>query len=94
MIKKVMCIILIYFFIKEISIITVLLIIMINRESNDILNTEKSWMGNRIMNFSMRPKILFCTPSKPIKGNLFSVMYYNKVFDLTYLKIFLGIDKF
>jgi hypothetical protein len=51
-------------------------------------------MGNRIINFSMRPKILFYTPSKPIKGNLFSIMYYNKVFDLTYLKVFLGVDKF
>jgi hypothetical protein len=66
MIKKVICIILIYFFIKEISIILVLLIIMINKESNDILNTERSW----IMNFSIRPKTLFYTPSKPIKGNL------------------------
>jgi hypothetical protein len=39
---------------------------MINKESNDILNTERSW----IMNFSIRPKTLFYTPSKPIKGNL------------------------
>ena len=89
-----MCIILICFFIKEISIITVLLIIIINKESNDILNTEKSWVGDRIMNFSMKPKILYKTPSKPIKGNLFSILYYNKVFDLTYLKIFFGVDKF
>jgi hypothetical protein len=88
------CIVLIFFFIKEISIIFILLLIMINKESDDILNTKRSWMGNRIMNFSMRPKILYCTPSKPIKGNLFSIMYYNKVFDLTYLKIFLGVDKF
>lgn len=84
----------IYTTIKLISLILLILYYLVNKESENILNKEKYDTKEWAYNYCIRPKKLYIRPEHVPIGSMLYAIYWNKVFDLTYLKIILGRDKF
>ncbi len=83
-----------FFFIKTIVIVFAFIIFIINKESENILNISKYDNENWVNNYTIRPKKIYITPYDMPIGTLIYTIYWNKVFDLTYLKILIGRDYF
>lgn len=83
---KIILLSLTYFTIKLISFFYLCILILINEESKKILNKKE--------NICIRPKIISETSDKMPIGTILYNIYWNKVFNLTYMKIMIGQDKF
>lgn len=60
---------------------------MVNYESNKIINKKTYFTGERYTNFSIKPKTMDELPENIELGTLFYCIYWNLVFDLTYIKL-------
>lgn len=87
MIVKTLVIIIIINFIKAIGLLISIILWLINKESEDILKTKRE-------NICIRPTIFIEMPETMTISSLMHNKYKNKVFDLTYMKILLGRDRF
>lgn len=91
---KIISIGLTFFLIKFITFLFVLLFILINKESEDILNCNKNDSEDRIGNYSIKPINYYFVPDDLPIGTLLYNKYWNEVFNLTYLKIKIGRKNF
>ena len=91
---KIISIGLTFFLIKLITFLFILLFILINKESENILNCNKNDSENRIGNYSIKPINCYFMPDDLPIGTLLYNKYWNEVFNLTYLKIKIGRKKF
>lgn len=84
-----------YLLIKSLSIIYLTINFIINKESEEILNKKFFKIDeNRWTNYCIRPKKINTTDEDMPIGTILYKIYYNKVFNLTYIKILLGREKF
>lgn len=78
------------FYIKFISFLYILIILLANYESNKIINQKTYNTGLRYTNYVIRPKILDEVPKDVKIGTILYTAYWNLVFDITYSKIIYG----
>ena len=91
---KIISIGLAFFLIKFITFLFIMIFILINKESEDILSTEKYDCEDRVGNYSFRPINIFSTPDELPIATMLYYKYWNEVFNLTYLKIVIGRKNF
>ncbi len=94
MIIKTILIGIIFFTIKSIIILTLFIFYLINKESNNILNSTKYDSEIRKGNYELRPINFYTTPNDLPIGTIIYYKYWNEVFNLTYLKILSGHENF
>jgi len=79
---KIYIITIIWVIIKLIGLILILILFFINKESEHILKKKE--------NYCVRPIEFYMTPEDLPISTILYYAYWNKVFDLTYFKIFVG----
>ena len=94
MIIKSFLITLVFLIIKSITILILIIILLINKESEDILNCDKNDSEDRKGNYFLRPITLFSTPDDLPIATMLYYKYWNEVFNLTYFKIMIGRKNF
>lgn len=84
---KIILIALTYKFIKFIIFFLIFIFLIINKESEDVLKKKE--------NYCLRPIDFYTTAGIDLPLGTFAYYwYFNKVFDLTYIKIMIGREKF
>ena len=83
-----------FLYIKFLIVATVILFLYINRESNKLLKKEYKRGESRYTNYCIRPKILDTIPRYMPSLKMLYYAIWNKIFNLTYMKILVGIDNF
>ena len=83
-----------FLYIKLLITASVILFIYVNQESNKILKKEYKIQGARYRNYCIRPKILDAIPDYIPSLKMLYYAVWNKIFNLTYMKVFVGEDDF
>jgi hypothetical protein len=83
-----------FMYIKLLIATSVVLLLYINWESNKILKKEYKIEEGRYRNYCIRPKILYTIPDYIPSLKMLYYAIWNKIFDLTYMKVFIGEDNF
>lgn len=76
-----------FFYIKVLSFLFFLYILLVNNESEKILKKKSYKLENRYTNYCFKPKTLDEVPNDLPIGTILYYIYWNNVFDLTYVKI-------
>jgi len=83
-----------FMYIKLLIATSVVLLLYINWESNKILKKEYKIEEGRYRNYCIRPKILDSMPRCMPSLKILYCSIWNKIFNLAYMKIFIGEDNF
>jgi len=83
-----------FIYIKLLITASVVLFLYINRESNKILKKEYKIEEGRYRNYCIRPKILDTMPDYIPSLKMLYYAVWNKIFNLTYMKVFIGEEGF
>ena len=83
-----------FIYIKLLITASIVLFLYINRESNKILKKEYKIGEERYRNYCIRPKILYTIPDYIPSLKILYYAIWNKIFNLTYMKVFIGEDNF